>query len=33
MKYLGVNLRKHTKDLRVENYAMLMKEIKSDPNK
>ena len=33
MKYLGVNLRKHLKDLYVEKYTILMKEMKNDPNK
>ena len=30
IKYLGINLPKETKDLYVENYKTLMKEIKDD---
>ena len=30
MKYLGINIPKETKDLYVENYKTLMKEIKDD---
>ena len=30
IKYLGVNLPKETKDLYIENYKTLMKEIKDD---
>ena len=33
MKYLGIYLPKETKDLYIENYKSLMKEIKDDPNK
>ena len=33
IKYLGINLPKETKDLYVENYKTLMKEIKHDTNK
>ena len=33
IKYLGINLAKETKDLYVENYKTLMKEIKEDTNK
>ena len=33
IKYLGINLPKETKDLRIENYNTLMKEIKDDINK
>ena len=33
IKYLGINLPKETKDLYVENYKTLMKEIKDDTNK
>ena len=32
IKYLGINLPKDTKDLCVENYKKLMKEIKEDTN-
>ena len=33
IKYLGINLLKETKDLYIENYKMLMKEIKEDTNR
>ena len=33
IKYLGINLAKETKDLHIENYKMLMKEIKHDTNR
>ena len=33
IKYLGVYLRKETKDLYAENYKTLMKEIKEDTNR
>ena len=33
IKYLGINLPKETKDLYVENYKTLMKEIKNDTNR
>ena len=33
MKYLGINLPKETKDLYIENYITLMKEIKDDTNR
>ena len=33
MKYLGVYLPKETKDLYIENYKTLMKEIKEDINR
>ena len=33
IKYLGINLPKETKDLYVENYKSLMKEIKDDTNR
>ena len=33
IKYLGVYLRKETKDLYIENYKTLMKEIKEDTNR
>ena len=33
IKYLGVYLRKETKDLYIENYNTLMKEIKEDTNR
>ena len=33
MKYLGINLTKETKVLYAQNYMILMKEIKDDPNK
>ena len=32
-KYLGINLPKETKDLYIENYKTLMKEIKDDTNR
>ena len=32
IKYLGINLPKETKDLYMENYKTLMKEIKEDTN-
>ena len=32
-KYLGINLPKETKDLYIENYETLIKEIKDDTNK
>ena len=32
-EYLGINLPKETKDLYIENYKTLMKEIKDDTNK
>ena len=32
IKYLGINLPKETKELYVENYKTLMKEIKDDIN-
>ena len=32
IKYLGINLPKETKDLYVENYKALMKEINDDTN-
>ena len=32
-KYLGINLPKETKDLYIESYKMLMKEIKDDTNR
>ena len=32
-KYLGINLRKETKDLYAENYKTLMKEIKDDTHR
>ena len=31
-KYLGINLPEETKDLSIENYKTLMKEIKDDTN-
>jgi len=31
-KYLGINLPKETKDLYIENYKTLVKEIKEDTN-
>ena len=31
--YLGINLPKETKDLYIENYKTLMKEIKEDANR
>ena len=33
IKYLGINLPKETKELYVENYKTLMKEIKDDTNR
>ena len=30
IKYLGINLPKETKDLYIDNYKTLMKEIKND---
>ena len=33
IKYLGINLPKETKDLYVENYKILVKEIKEDTNR
>ena len=33
MKYLGIYLAKETKDLYIENYKTLMKEIKDDTNR
>ena len=33
MKYLGINLMKEVKDLYLENYRTLKKEIKEDTNK
>ena len=33
IKYLGINLPKETKDLYIENYITLMKEIKDDTNR
>ena len=33
IKYLGINLLKETKDLYIENYKTLMKEIKEDTNR
>ena len=33
MKYLGINLPKEIKDLYIENYKTLMKEIKEDTNR
>ena len=33
IKYLGINLPKETKDLYIENYKRLMKEIKHDTNR
>ena len=32
IKYLGINLSKETKDLYIENYKTLMKDIKDDTN-
>jgi len=32
-KYLGINLPKETKDLCIENYKILMKEVKDDRNR
>ena len=33
IKYLGINLPEETKDLCIENYKTLMKEIKEDKNR
>ena len=33
IKYLGINLPKETKDLYIENYKTVMKEIKDDTNR
>ena len=33
IKYLGINLPKETKDLYIENYKILMKEIEEDTNR
>ena len=33
IKYLGINLPKETKDLYIENYKTLVKEIKEDSNR
>ena len=33
IKYLGINLPKEAKDLYIENYKTLMKEIKEDINR
>ena len=33
IKYLGINLPKETKDLYIQNYKTLMKEIKDDTNR
>ena len=33
IKYFGINLPKETKDLCIENYKTLMKEIKDDTNR
>ena len=33
IKYLGINLPKETKDLYIEKYKTLMKEIKDDTNR
>ena len=33
IKYLGINLPKNTKELYMENYKTLMKEIKGDTNR
>ena len=33
IKYLGINLSKETKDLYIENYKTLIKEIKDDTNR
>ena len=33
IKYLGIYLPKETKDLYIENYKTLMKEIKEDTNR
>ena len=33
IKYLGINLPKETKDINIENYKKLMKEIEDDTNR
>ena len=33
IKYLGINLPKETKDLYIENYKILMEEVKDDTNR
>ena len=33
IKYFGINLPKETKDLRIENYTTLMKDVKDDTNR
>ena len=33
IKYLGINIPKETKDLYIENYKTLLKEIKGDKNR
>ena len=33
IKYLGINVSKETRDLYIENYKTLIKEIKDDTNK
>ena len=33
LKYLGINLTKELKDLYIENYQKIMKEIEEDTNK
>ena len=33
VKYLGINIPKETKDLFIENYKTLMKEIKDETNR
>ena len=33
IKYLGIYLPKETKDLHIENYKTLVKEIQEDPNR
>ena len=33
IKYLGINIPKETKDLHIENYKTLMKEIKDDTHR
>ena len=33
IKHFGINLPKETKDLYIENYKTLMKEIKDDTNR
>ena len=33
IKYLGINLPKERKDIYIENYKTLMKEIKDDTNR